>query len=81
MVFVRLLLLLCLLHLASNPYAQSVSGVINSYYQVTSVNVVPNSVTVTNASGLTPGVKVLIIQMKGAVINQSNSASFGDISS
>ena len=80
-VFVRLLLLLCSVSFASRSHAQSVSGVINSYYQVTAINVVPNSITVSNASGLTPGVKVLIIQMKGAVINQANSASFGDITS
>ena len=61
--------------------AQSISGVINSYYKITGVNIVPNTLTVSSAVGLTPGLNVLIIQMKGAGINSSNSSSFGNISS
>lgn len=58
---------------------QSISGVINSYYRVTSVNTATSEVTVSNAAGLAPGVNVLIMQMKGASIDNSNSSAFGDI--
>lgn len=60
---------------------QSISGVINSYYRVTAVNSSTSTVTVSNAGGLVPGLKVLIIQMKGASIDNSNSSSFGNITS
>src|SRR5258708_37857682 len=60
-------------------FSQTASGVINAYYQVTSVNSVANSVTVDNASGLTPGERILIIQHKGASITSTNTSGFGDI--
>lgn len=59
--------------------AQSISGIVNSYYKVTAVNSASNTVTVSNSSGLTAKTRVLLIQMKGAAINGSNSASFGNI--
>jgi hypothetical protein len=77
--FARLLLLAGILYTSAGSFAQSISGIVNSYYRVTGVNVVPNSVTVSSGAGLSPGVKVLIIQMKGAAINQTNSSSFGNI--
>jgi hypothetical protein len=60
--------------------AQTVSGIINSYFQVTAINTTANSVTVDNSSGLTPGELVLIIQSKGASIASTNDANFGNIS-
>ena len=60
--------------------AQNISGVINSYYQITAINTIPNTVTVNDATGLTPGTKILLIQMKGASIDNSNSSSYGNIS-
>src|SRR5215471_12573979 len=59
--------------------AQSISGVINNYCKVTNVNTVTNSVTVSSAAGLSQGIRVLVIQMKGASFNSTNSALFGDI--
>lgn len=59
--------------------AQSISGVINSYHRVTSVNMATNGATLSNAAGLVPGAKVLLIQMKGATMNTDNLPSFGDI--
>lgn len=53
------------------------SGVINQYTSVTNISC--NQVTVLNPSFLSIGDRVLIIQMKGAEINTSNSASFGMI--
>lgn len=78
---IKIVLCAGLLFAAGSCFSQSVSGVINSYYKVTGVNVVPNTVTVASASGLSPGMKILIIQMKGASINQTNSSSFGNINS
>ncbi|HVM86712.1 MAG TPA: T9SS type A sorting domain-containing protein [Puia sp.] len=63
----------------TNTYAQSISGVVNSYYQVTAVNSATNTVTVSDATGLTANTRVLLIQMKGAAINSANSSSYGNI--
>jgi Secretion system C-terminal sorting domain len=75
--FIPLLVLLiagCL-----NAPAQSISGIVNSYYNITTVNTSTNSLIVDNAAGLTPGQRVLIIQAKGASINSTNAAAFGDV--
>jgi hypothetical protein len=53
---------------------------VNFYFAVTAVNAAANSVTVTNATGLSNGQPVLIIQMKGATVNASNTAAYGSIS-
>lgn len=71
-----LLLILCI---TVNAHSQSLSGIVNSYYQVTAVNTASNTVTVSNSSGLTPKARVLLIQMKGATIDGTNSSSFGSI--
>lgn len=57
--------------------AQSIGGIVNTYTAVT--NMTANSVTVTSAVGFSVGDRVLLIQMKGATINQTNTASFGQI--
>jgi hypothetical protein len=59
--------------------AQSISGVVNAYYAVTAVNVPTNTITLNNAAGLSTGIKVLLIQMKGASMDATNAASFGNI--
>ena len=56
-----------------------ISGVINTYTEVSQVDLTANSVTVSSATGFNIGDKVLLIQMQGATINQSQSASFGTI--
>jgi hypothetical protein len=76
---IRLALMIFYCHCSFGAIGQSISGIINSYYQVTAINTSTNAVVVSNAAGLAPGVKVLIIQMKGAVINSANLSSFGDI--
>ncbi len=58
-------------------HAQSISGVVNQYVAVTSVNL--NSVTVSSSQGFSVGDRVLLIQMKGATISSTNNASFGQI--
>jgi hypothetical protein len=63
----------------SGAQCQSVSGVVNSYFAITAVNTASNTVTVDNAAGLYNGQPVLIIQMKGATVNASNTAAYGTI--
>ena len=59
--------------------AQNASGIVNSYYQVSAINSATNSVTVDNTTGLYPGQRVLLIQIKGAAINSANASTYGDI--
>lgn len=79
-VFIRPLLLIAFF-CGNAAMGQSISGVVNSYYQVTAVNTISNSLSLNTTSGLSIGTKVLLIQMKGAVIDESNSSTFGNISS
>lgn len=75
--------ILFVLHLlpgtAMHADAQVISGVVNAYYRVNAINTTTNTLTLSSAAGLTPGVKVLVIQMKGAGIDNTNSSSFGNI--
>ena len=73
----RFFLVLIFSSLTFKGVAQSIGGVVNIYTAVT--NMTPNSVTVTSATGFTVGDRVLLIQMKGALINTTNTASFGTI--
>lgn len=75
----RLAMMVCFCLLSGRAIGQSISGIINSYHRITYIGVPTNSLTVASAAGLVPGTKVLVIQMKGAVINNGNAASFGDI--
>lgn len=61
-------------------YGQTLSGTM-SYTQsrVTAFNPNNAEVTVISTTGYAIGDKVLLIQMQGAVINTSNSASFGNV--
>ncbi len=56
----------------------SISGVINSYAAVTGTNA--NSVTLASTVGFSVGNKVILIQMKGASIDTTNTSNFGTIS-
>lgn len=56
-----------------------VGGIINQYSAVTTFDNCTNSVTVTSAAPFAVGSRVLLIQMKGAIIDSSNTAAYGDI--
>ena len=71
------LLLLTLFLLTNNSFSQSISGVINIYTPVLSIDTC--NVTVGSTAGFSVGDKVIIIQMKGASIDTSNTAAFGNI--
>src|SRR5688572_19692136 len=75
----RLFLFFWLLSLFHEAEGQMISGIVNSYYKVTSINTVTNNLTLPSTAGLQHGTRVMIIQMKGAGVNNTNSASFGDI--
>ena len=72
-------LIITLTALSFRGNTQSVSGVINTYHRVTNVNTLTNTLTVVSPAGLAAGQRILIIQMKGATINTTNSASFGNM--
>lgn len=59
--------------------AVSFSQIVNNYAGVTAINLCSNSVTVSNAAGFAAGNRVLVIQMKGVDIDQSNSTAFGTV--
>lgn len=65
--------------MSSTFYCQSISGVVNSYSEVTSIGVF--SIDVINNSNFQVGEKVLLIQMKGASITTGNNSGFGTITS
>lgn len=56
-----------------------ISGVINDYTEVLAYDPCKNALTVANASAFNVGDTVLMIQMKGAVIDSTNTAAFGTV--
>ncbi|MBK9012613.1 MAG: PKD domain-containing protein [Saprospiraceae bacterium] len=56
-----------------------ISGIINQYAKVNDVEPCEARLTVSDGSFFEAGDQVLLIQMKGATINTSNSGSFGNI--
>ncbi len=80
----RLLLLIILI--SNYTYGQVINKpqhdppeIINKYTEVLFFNECNNAITVSNDSSFNIGDTVLLIQMKGAVIDSSNTASFGTI--
>ncbi len=54
----------------------NISGIVNSYHRVIAVSAI--AAKLDNVSGLAYGNTVLVIQIKGASITTTNTASFGD---
>src|SRR5688500_847376 len=76
------LLVVCLcLAWVNSIYAHTsnISGTINIYTAVTAPCLCPNQITVASSAGFSAGNTVLIIQMQGATIDQTNTAAFGTI--
>ncbi len=57
----------------------NLSGVINKYYKVLHVDQARDYVVVQDSTGLGLYQQVMLIQMKGATINTSNSSSYGAV--
>ncbi len=55
----------------------NISGVINTYTSVSGLS--GDTITVASSAGFSVGDKLLIIQMQGATIDESNTINFGDI--
>ncbi|MCS6905675.1 MAG: hypothetical protein NZ576_09920, partial [Bacteroidia bacterium] len=58
---------------------QTLTSCPNIYTKVTAIDLCTNTLTVTSSSGFNVGDRVLLIQMKGATIDQTNTASYGNI--
>ena len=56
-----------------------ISSIINDYTPVLSLGVCTNTINVVDAGKYNIGDTVLIIQMKGAIIDTTNTAAFGDV--
>ncbi len=56
-----------------------ISNIINDYTPVLGLNPCDNKLTVEDGTKYNPGDTVLLIQMKGAVIDSTNTAAFGNI--
>jgi hypothetical protein len=65
--------------LLSFSQTTNISGIVNSYHSV--IDISATAAKLDNVSGLAYGNTVLVIQMKGASINTSNTSSFGDTTS
>lgn len=74
------LFLLLLIAFPLNSQVQ-LSGIINQYSKVTLIenDICQNKITVTDIAPFDEGQFVVLIQMQGAEINESNSSDFGDI--
>ncbi|HAE14023.1 MAG TPA: hypothetical protein DCG24_07305 [Bacteroidetes bacterium] len=57
----------------------SISGIINTYTKVLAVDFCNNNVVVESAIGFIEGDQVLLLQMSGATLDQSNTATYGTI--
>lgn len=65
--------------MTSTSAQTQIGGIINSYYEVTTVVDCDSAVVITDPQGLSIGDKVLILQMKGATINEVNDSTYGDL--
>jgi hypothetical protein len=73
---IPLLLLICpILHAQTNI----IGGIVNDYTPIINYNPCDNSFIVENASKFKIGDTVLVIQMKGAVIDTTNTSNFGSV--
>ncbi|MDR3680461.1 MAG: gliding motility-associated C-terminal domain-containing protein [Flavipsychrobacter sp.] len=72
---------ICLALISSRASAQAISGIVNQYAKVTYItppSIMPAKIVVNNRVFL-PNDKVMLIQMKGATIINTNTASFGTV--
>ena len=66
-------------HFILSAKAQTISGIINNYAHVIAIDTCLNTATVASTTGFNVGDSVLIIQMKGAIIDTTNTANYGTI--
>ena len=68
------------LNILVNDCGSEIGSVINNYTPVLNWDPCKNSLIVGDANGFFPGDTILLIQMKGAIIDSTNTAAFGTIS-
>jgi type IX secretion system substrate protein len=61
-----------------SPQTTNISGIINTYHRVIEIIPAKACIRVSSTVGLTMDENIMIIQMKGATIDMSNTATFGD---
>jgi hypothetical protein len=76
---IKLLLYLSLFSAGLTTAMCQISGTINTYTKVTAVDYLCNFITVNSTVGFAAGDKVLLIQMQGATIDQTNTVAYGDV--
>lgn len=80
-IFPFFLTLSILFHLQLNAQntITEISGVINDFTKVITIDYCTSELTVNSTEGFLVGMPVVLIQVKGATIKNSNSSSFGEI--
>lgn len=71
--------LLFVLFLASSIAQQQISGIINQYSAVNSIDYCKNTLVITDVSGFRAGEDIILMQMQGATIEEENNNAFGTI--
>ena len=74
-----ILLALASLSICLSRAQESISGIINAYAAVQSIDYCNNTLQVSTTTGFAEGDALILIQMQGAVINVSNSAAYGSV--
>lgn len=64
----------------ANAQTDTISGVINQYTQVTNIDYTDTTLTVADPNLFNQNDKVLLIQMRGATYNTSNTSNYGSTS-
>jgi len=71
------LLFLSAFYFGADSQITGISGLINSYAAVSAINC--QSISVSTTNGFAVGDRVMLVQMKGAVIDSTNTPAFGTI--
>lgn len=66
-------------HVSANGQSVVLSGVLNQYSAVTAIDTCTGRISVSDTSGFRKGATLLLIQMQGATISNSNNANYGQI--
>lgn len=78
--FMRKFILLFLIFVGTYSFAQTnIGGVINHYAEVKSINYCDGKIAVDSTGNFAIGERILIIQMQGTTIDESNDSRYGTI--
>ena len=74
-----ILLALASLSIYFTQAQENISGIINAYAAVQSIDYCTNTLQVSTVNGFAEGDALILIQMQGATINVSNTAAYGSV--